>query len=71
MFTRLVGDMIYEVMHINVSGDKFTVDLKQKERSCKSWMLTGIPCYHAIACIQSRAEDPADYIPPMFRKENY
>ncbi|KAI5406812.1 hypothetical protein KIW84_053181 [Lathyrus oleraceus] len=54
-----------------VLGDKFTVDLKQKERSCKSWMLTGIPCYHAIACIQSRAKDPADYIPTMYTMEAY
>ncbi|CAL5200955.1 unnamed protein product [Lathyrus oleraceus] len=68
---RLVGDMIYEVRHINVSRDKFTVDLKQKECSCRSWMLTGISCYHEIVCIQSIVEDLAYYVATMYRKETY
>ncbi|XP_058723858.1 uncharacterized protein LOC131595515 [Vicia villosa] len=68
---RLLGDLIYEVRHTSLSGDKFIVDLKKSECSCRSWMLTGIPCYHAIACIQSRYEDPFEYIPSYYRKENY
>ncbi|XP_058725523.1 uncharacterized protein LOC131596801 [Vicia villosa] len=68
---RLSGDLIYEVRHTSFSGDKFTVDLKKSECSCRSWMLTGIPCYHVIACIQSRHEDPFEYIPSYYRKQNY
>ncbi|CAK8568772.1 unnamed protein product [Lathyrus sativus] len=67
---RLVGEMIYEVRHINVTRDIFTVDIEQMQCSCRSWMLNGIPCYHAITCIQSKVEDPAYYIPPMYSKEN-
>ncbi|CAK8563234.1 unnamed protein product [Lathyrus sativus] len=46
---RLSGDMIYEVRHTSLSGEKFTVDLRRLECSCRSWMLTGIPCYHVIS----------------------
>ncbi|XP_058760393.1 uncharacterized protein LOC131633723 [Vicia villosa] len=68
---RLSGDMIYEVRHTNMTGEKYTVDLKKFECSCRSWMLTGIPCYHAISCIQSRSESPTDYIPSYYRKDTY
>ncbi|CAK8566370.1 unnamed protein product [Lathyrus sativus] len=68
---RLAGEVIYEVRHVNMTRDKFTVDLKQKECSCRSYMLTDTPCYHAIACIQSRAEDLTNYIPTMYRKKTY
>ncbi|XP_058733836.1 uncharacterized protein LOC131605506 [Vicia villosa] len=68
---RLSGDMIYEVRHTNMTGEKYTVDLKKFECSCRSWMLTGIPCYHAITCIQSRSESPTDYIPSLYRKDTY
>lgn len=34
-------------------------------------MLTGIPCCHAIPCIQQRVQDPEDYIPSIYRKEAY
>ncbi|XP_058776171.1 uncharacterized protein LOC131650482 [Vicia villosa] len=35
------------------------------------WMLTGIPCHHALSCILNRSEDPTEYIPSWFRKETY
>ncbi|XP_058757061.1 uncharacterized protein LOC131630284 [Vicia villosa] len=68
---RLSGNMIYEVRHTSVTGEKFTIDLNKFECSCRSWMLTGILCHHAISCILSRFEDPTEYIPSWFRKETY
>ncbi|CAK8563005.1 unnamed protein product [Lathyrus sativus] len=68
---RLSGDMIYEARHTSLIGEKFTIDLKRLKCSCRSWMLTGISCYHAISCIQNRSQDPDEHIPPCYRKETY
>lgn len=32
------------------------VDLLKRTCTCKKWELTGIPCYHAAACISIRNE---------------
>ncbi|CAK8563078.1 unnamed protein product [Lathyrus sativus] len=66
---RLSGDMIYEVRHTRLTGEKFTVDLRRLEFSCWSWMLTRIPCYYEISYMQSRSLNPIDYIPACYRKE--
>ncbi|CAK8575962.1 unnamed protein product [Lathyrus sativus] len=48
---RLSSDIIYEVRHRSLTGESFTIYLKRLECSCRSWMLSGIPCYHAISCM--------------------
>ncbi|CAK8576604.1 unnamed protein product [Lathyrus sativus] len=67
----LSGDMIYEVRHTSLTRDNFTVDLKRLECSYRIWMLIGFPCYHEITYIQSRSQDPAEYIPLCYRKKTY
>jgi hypothetical protein len=54
-----------------MTGDKFVVNLQTKECSCRKWMLTGIPCCHAIASILKKVQKPEDYIPNYYRKETY
>ncbi|CAK8544565.1 unnamed protein product [Lathyrus sativus] len=44
---RLSCNMIYKLRHKSLTGEKFTFDLRRLECSCRSWMLTSIPCYHA------------------------
>ncbi|KAK2422239.1 hypothetical protein QL285_032789 [Trifolium repens] len=74
---RPAGSLIFEVRHINMTGDKFVVDLQLKECSCRKWMLTGLPCTHAIACMQKNNLKIDDYEvttyndlqPPPIRKQ--
>ncbi|KAK2408033.1 hypothetical protein QL285_043581 [Trifolium repens] len=71
---RLAGEKLYDVVSLRVTDDiieKYIVDLNKLECSCRRWMLTGIPCCHAIACYIDRHEDPESAIPSMFRKEAY
>ncbi|WJX87777.1 hypothetical protein P8452_69932 [Trifolium repens] len=68
---RHAGEEFYEVRHISATGDKFSVSLGTKECSCRKWMLTGLPCRHAIACMRHMDIDPDQYVPNYFRRETY
>jgi hypothetical protein len=68
---RHAGEEFYEVRHISCTGDKFSVSLGTKECSCRKWMLTGLPCRHAIACMRHMNIDPDQYVPNYFRRETY
>jgi pyruvate/2-oxoglutarate dehydrogenase complex dihydrolipoamide acyltransferase (E2) component len=68
---RPAGDQFYEVRHISATGDKFSVSLRTKECSCRRWMLTGLPCRHAISCMRYMDMDPGQYVPNYFRRETY
>ncbi|KAH0761140.1 hypothetical protein KY290_017213 [Solanum tuberosum] len=48
-----------------------TVCLRKRERSCRFWMLKGIPCAHALAAMLHRQYDPHDFIHPCYSKERY
>jgi hypothetical protein len=70
----LAGDKIYDVVsirNVDVITEKYTVDLNKMECTCRRWMLTGIPCCHAICCYIHRKEDPTIAIPTIYRKETY
>ncbi|XP_038707242.1 uncharacterized protein LOC120002548 [Tripterygium wilfordii] len=51
--------------------DTFTVDLDDRECSCRLWDLTGIPCAHAISCINFKEESVISYVPKCFKKDAY
>ncbi|XP_038683573.1 uncharacterized protein LOC119983905 [Tripterygium wilfordii] len=65
---RWVGNSKFGVSSMQ---DTFTVDLDAKECSCRLWDLTGIPCSHAISCINFKEEIVESYIPDCFKKEAY
>jgi hypothetical protein len=71
ILVRHAGEEFYEVRHISATGDKFSVSLGTKECSCRKWMLTGLPCRHAIACMRHMDIDPDQYVPNYFRRETY
>jgi hypothetical protein len=74
ILSRLAGEKIYDVVSIrtmDVITEKYMVDLNKMECTCRRWMLTGIPCCHAICCYIDRKEDPTTAIPIIYRKETY
>ena len=56
---------------MSVGGHEVVVDLKQKRCACRKWQLTGIPCFHAVACIQFQKLDPLDFIHECYSTERY
>ena len=42
-------DHLFEVRHASNIGEKFVVNLDIHECSCQKWMLTRIPCCHALS----------------------
>ncbi|CAN1785005.1 hypothetical protein LINPERHAP1_LOCUS16739 [Linum perenne] len=55
-----------------VQGDRnFVVKLRKFECACGSWQLSGIPCEHAIACINHNGEKLVDYVHDSFLVGTY
>lgn len=52
-------------------GHEIVVDLEQKICACRKWQLTGIPCYHACACIFFQKQSPLDYMHQCYKKKTY
>ncbi|KAL4294469.1 hypothetical protein AHAS_Ahas18G0231200 [Arachis hypogaea] len=69
-----VGRDKYEVSSSYGNRDKFVVDLKNHECSCRKFQLTGYPREHAMSCIRKMCLDVKNYtqnddaLPPVFRK---
>ena len=62
----------YEVRHIAAgTTEKFFVNLQRRSCDCRKWYLTSLPCCHAIACMRSQDIDINDYVPDIFKKEQY
>ncbi|XP_058781017.1 uncharacterized protein LOC131655129 [Vicia villosa] len=51
---RRAGEVEYEVRHITIIEEKYSVNLSKHECSCRIWMLTGLPCCHAYACLKDQ-----------------
>ncbi|XP_014496729.1 uncharacterized protein LOC106758307 [Vigna radiata var. radiata] len=62
---------IFEVRHTSSVGNKFTLDLDTKECSCRKWLISGIPCCHAIATMNYSNVDPDNFTPTCFRRPTY
>ncbi|RYR07628.1 hypothetical protein Ahy_B05g075028 [Arachis hypogaea] len=58
----------YEV----VNGlSKFAVDLSAHVCSCRKWQLSGIPCTHAISCINFKGLDIDAFVDDCYKKPTY
>ena len=62
------GEYRFEVTML---ADRFVVDLNAQTSTCRYFNIRGIPCPHAIACIQWTRQDPADFVSHWFKKETY
>ncbi|RYQ85507.1 hypothetical protein Ahy_B10g105077 isoform A [Arachis hypogaea] len=61
----------YEVSSSQGNIDKFIVDLKLHECSCRKFQLTGYPCEHAMSCIRKICLDVKNYVNKCYKKETY
>lgn len=61
----------FEVWHISSTGYKYHVNLLRNECDCRKWLLTGLPCCHAISCMRKRSLNIYDFIPDCYRKAKY
>ncbi|XP_014506442.1 uncharacterized protein LOC106766208 [Vigna radiata var. radiata] len=62
---------IFEVRHCSAIDNKFKVDLDTHDCSCRKWLISGIPCCHAIAAMNYSSLDPEDFIPTWFKRSTY
>jgi hypothetical protein len=61
----------FEVWHISSTGYKYHVNLLRNECDCRKWLLTGLPCCHAISCMRKRSLNIYDFVPDCYRKAKY
>ncbi|KAD3336820.1 hypothetical protein E3N88_32339 [Mikania micrantha] len=68
------------VQVLRVHGSKFEVrygemieivDIENWDCSCKGWLLTGLPCCHAIAVLDTYSRSPYDHCSRYFHVEMY
>lgn len=52
-------------------GYEMVVDIFNKTCACNKWQLSGIPCFHVVACYHSRNMDPVQGIHQCYSKEMY
>ncbi|XP_022642195.1 uncharacterized protein LOC111242577 [Vigna radiata var. radiata] len=62
---------IFEVTHCSAIENKFKVDLDTHDCSCRKWLITGIPCCHAIAAMNYASLDPEEFMPICFKRSTY
>lgn len=58
----------FEVDH---KEDTFVVNLETNVCGCYRWTLMGIPCWHAMACIQLRRLNYEEFIHPAYHVQTY
>ncbi|KAK4400902.1 hypothetical protein Sango_1196300 [Sesamum angolense] len=58
-------------VHGIFDGARYTVDLKEKICSCRSWDLTGVPCNHEMSAISAQVLDPDDFILKCYHVDTF
>ena len=61
------GKSTYLVTMID-GGHEMVVDMENHTCACRKYQLTGLPCYHACACIKWRNLNVADHIHRTYTK---
>lgn len=62
---------IFEVRHLENSGDKVSVNSQEHNYSRGKRKLTALPRVHAIASMKSMNFRIEDYIPDIYKKAKY
>ncbi|KAK4280013.1 hypothetical protein QN277_011698 [Acacia crassicarpa] len=62
------GDDGYEITEGN---DRHIVDLSRKLCTCQAWVLTGIPCQHAICAMYHAKVEPTTQISKYYHRDTY
>ncbi|CAK8541988.1 unnamed protein product [Lathyrus sativus] len=66
---RCACEYDYEVKNTSVNGEKYVVNLYKKECSCILWMLSGLPCCHAMSCMKDQHLEIDDSVHECYKKE--
>lgn len=61
----------YEVRPISATSDKYRVNLLRKERDCRKWLLTNLPCFHDICYMRNQDLNTYDYVLEYYKKGQY
>lgn len=69
-YYRRASECDYEVRHISLNGEKYVVNLSKKECSCRMWMLTGMPCCHAMSCMKDQYLQIDDFVSVCYKKDS-
>ncbi|WVY90028.1 hypothetical protein V8G54_035542 [Vigna mungo] len=56
---------LFEVCHVFQARDKFIVDIEKLECTCRKWVISGIPCSHALAAMKFLNLDAEEFIPQI------
>ena len=67
-YASYAGYNEFEVTTVN--GSKFVVNLEMKECGCRRWNMIGIPCHHAIFCINKLRYNVEDYVHNCYLTSN-
>ncbi|XP_052735479.1 uncharacterized protein LOC108341416 [Vigna angularis] len=65
------GNKLFEVRHMSNNGDKFVVNLDESSCTCRTWMMTGIPCCHSLAAMKFLNIDGEQFIKSCYMKSKY
>ncbi|XP_022635199.1 uncharacterized protein LOC111241422 isoform X1 [Vigna radiata var. radiata] len=65
------GLQVFEIRHTSNIAEKYVVDVDKRDCSCRKWLLTGIPCCHALTAMRFLNMNPEDFIPNWFRTTTY
>ncbi|XP_014503093.1 uncharacterized protein LOC106763410 [Vigna radiata var. radiata] len=68
---RWSSDQLFEVIHISQFGEQFVVNLDNKDCSCRGWLISGIPCTHAITAMKFLNLNAEEHIAHWFTKSAY
>ncbi|XP_044382226.1 uncharacterized protein [Triticum aestivum] len=62
------GQGVFKVFSLN---NTYIVDLNMLSCECKRWVLSGIPCHHAIACFRHERIEPESMVHSCYTIEEY
>ncbi|XP_022632844.1 uncharacterized protein LOC106752445 [Vigna radiata var. radiata] len=65
------GEKLFEVRHFAMVTNKYAVNLDTQDCTCRKWVVSGIPCCHAIATMTFLNLNPEDFVPIWFRRSTY
>ncbi|XP_052723885.1 uncharacterized protein LOC108344014 [Vigna angularis] len=65
------GNKLFEVRHMSNNGDKFVVNIDDSSCTCRTWMMTGIPCCHSLAAMKFLNIDGEQFIDSCYMKSRY
>ncbi|WVY89937.1 hypothetical protein V8G54_035451 [Vigna mungo] len=65
------GNKLFEVRHMYNNGDKFVVNIDDSLCTCRTWMMTGIPCCHSLAAMKFLNIDGEKFIDSCYFKSTY